>query len=524
MFNTMLDVLRYRAYDSPNKVALYDIDYQRAYTYKQLEARADAAAAFLVERLGLKPGDRVAVISGNSLYVIDLFFASCETGVIIDVVNPRLHQDEIAQMLEAEEPAAVFFSSKFGDKVLSVAESLSWSCIPVCFDGGCPVVDLSGADMESYVSDGTFAPIYPDSEDIQMLLHTGGTTGFPKAAMLSYRYFVMNSVAEMVSWRLTDADGVYAAMPLFHTSGWCVSMMPAFLAGSRVSLSREFSPDVFLDLVEARHLSVFMGADLLLSRVAASPRFEGTDFSRMRLLCCGASTVSQGTLDAFWAKGLRLFMGYGMTEYGPNGISSSVDQPMSENLRKPWIIGKPLVFNRVRIVREDGADAAVGEVGEVYLNGPLAFSGYWNNPVATAEAFDDGWVKSGDMAFIDEDGDITLCGRRKNMYISGGENVFPGEVERVLEGHPAVAEACVIGVPDGTWGEVGKAVLVLEPGADAAPDEIRAWLKSRLSTIKRPHYYAFAEGIPTNTAGKRDLASVRKAYGQPADGLGLAEG
>ena len=521
MFNTMLDVLRYRAYDSPNRIALYDVDYGRAYTYGQLANRADHAAAFLVERLGLKPGDRAAVVSGNSLYAIDLFFASCETGIIIDMVNPRLHENEIAQMLRNERPTALFFASKFGSKVLAAAEGLDWSCTPVCFDGGCPSVELTGADMEGYEGNGTFVPIQPSAEDTQMLLHTGGTTGFPKAAMLSYRYFTMNAVAEKMSWRLTDADGVYAAMPMFHTSGWNVSMMPAFLAGARVSLSRDFSADVFLDLVEDDHLTVFMGADLLLARIADNPRFPGTDFSKVRLLCCGACTVSQSTLDKYWAKGLRLFMGYGMTEYGPNGCCPSVDQPLNLNQQKPWIIGKPLMFTQARIVREDGTDAEVGEVGELFMKGPLAFSGYWENPEATAEAFDNGWVKSGDMAFMDEDGDITLCGRRKNMYISGGENVFPDEVERVLETHPAIAEACVIGVPDAKWGEVGKAVLVLETGEGLSPNGIRDWLKTRLSTIKCPNYYAFAKDIPTNTAGKRDLAFVRRLYGQPADGPGL---
>lgn len=517
MFETMLDVLRYRAQDTPNKVALRDMDYERSYTFGQLEARADHAAAFMVERLGLRRGDRVAIISGNSLYSVDLFFASCETGIIIDVLNPRLLEGEIAHMLKQEAPSAVFFSSQFAKRTFAAIEAAGIACTPVCYDG-CDGCELSGADMENYVADGAFRPIQPDWEDTQMLLHTGGTTGFPKAAMLSYRYFLMNAVSEAMSWRLTDGDGVYAAMPLFHTSGWNVSMMPAFLAGSRVSLSRDFSPDMFLDLVEAGHLTVFMGADLLLARVAQNPRFMSTDFSRVRLLCCGASTVSQSTLDRYWAHGLRLFMGYGMTEYGPNTACPTVDQPLTLNQKKPFIIGKPLIFNRVRVVREDGVDAAVGEVGELYLSGPLAFSGYWNNPEATAEAFDGEWVKSGDMGFIDIDGDITLCGRRKNMYISGGENVFPDETEHCLQSHPGIAEVCIIGVPDAKWGEVGKAVIVRNPGHSESRDEIAHWLESRISTIKRPHYYAFAESLPVNAAGKRDMRSIRNAYGHPCDG------
>ncbi len=515
----MLDVLRYRAQDTPNRVALRDIDYACSYTYGQLLTRADHAAAFLVEQLGLAKGDRVAVVAGNSLYTVDLFFASCQTGIIVDVVNPRLHAPEIAHMLEAEKPAAVFFGSQFASKVKEVLAGISAcaACTLICYDG-CEGVELAGTDMENYQANGSFKPIRPDWEDTQMLLHTGGTTGFPKAAMLSYRYFLMNAVAETTSWRLAETDGVYAAMPLFHTSGWNVSMMPAFLAGARVSLSRDFSPNIFLDLVEAGHLTVFMGADLLLSYVAQNPRFMGTDFARVRLLCCGASTVSQKTLDAYWAHGLRLFMGYGMTEYGPNTCCPSVDQPLSENLKKPWMIGKPLIFTQMRVVREDGSTADTGEVGELYLKGPLAFSGYWNNPEATAEAFDGGWVKTGDMAFIDEDGDITLCGRRKNMYISGGENVFPDETEHCMQAHPGIADVCVIGVPDDKWGEVGKAIIVRNADSNESRDEIASWLESRLSTIKRPHYYAFTDALPMNTAGKRDMAAIRKEFGSAADG------
>lgn len=517
MFATMLDALRYRAQDAPDKQAVYDLDGERTYTFRQMEDRAHRMAAFLVERLRLHRGDRVAVVSGNSIYAIDLFFASCETGIIVDVLNPRLYQQELVRMLEAEAPAAVFFSGRYAEKALAVVRALDAPVTTLCYEG-CPACELSGADIDGYRSVGTFVPVRPDWEDTQMLLHTGGTTGFPKAAMLSYRYFVMNALTEVISWRLTGEDYLYAAMPLFHTSGWNTSMLPAFMAGARISIAHDFSPETFIELVRKRRLTVFMGADLLLANVARHPQFMETDFSCVRLLCCGASTVSKATLGRFWAHGVRLIMGYGMTEYGPNVVSVSVDETLERNRQKPWIVGKPTVFNSARIVRADGTDAQVGEIGEIYLAGPLAFSGYWKNPEATAEAFDGKWVKTGDMGLIDADGDITICGRRKNMYISGGENVFPDEVEHCMQAHPGIADVCVIGVPDDKWGEVGKAVIVRSPHHAETRDELADWLRSRLSTIKRPRYYAFADSLPVNAAGKCDMPVIRRMYGNAADG------
>lgn len=511
MKTTMLDALKFQAQVRPDVVALYDIDNNTSYTWNELLARSYRMAAYLVDECELARGDMVATMCDTDIRVIDLFFASCLTGIIIDTLNPRLRAEEQLQMVESEGPRILFYSPTFEDKVHTVSSLVKSSLRLVSFD------EDNACKLDAYVTNGTFQPIYPDSEDIQMLIHTGGTTGFPKAAMLSYRYFFMNAAAECMSWRLGRGDSCYIALPLFHTAGWNVSLMPMIMAGGTISMTARFSNDAFFSLIEQERLSIFMASDTVLHRIADDPRFKDSDCTSVRLFCCGASEVSLHTLEAFWNRGLRLIMGYGMTEYGPNTICPGIDFSLEENHDKPFIIGKPLMFTQTRIVTPDGRDAKGDEPGELYLKGDLGFSGYWKNECATREMLEDGWIKTGDIASYDAEGYITLRGRKKNVFISGGENIFPAEIERVLEENPNVKEACVIGVPDSEWGEVGKAILALHPGAHLEKEEIDEWLTVRLSTIKRPHYYAFVESIPTNTVGKRDLKATQERYGEPHD-------
>jgi fatty-acyl-CoA synthase len=517
MWANMLDVVRYRSRETPNRVALYDADFHQALTWRMLEKRADRTAAYLTEHLGLRPGDRVAVLCNNDPYLLDLFFASCETGVIVDTLNPRLYGAELATLLDAEEPRVLMCTRRFEEKSRQVLQEMESPCPCVVLDG-----DASGSNpcgvLDTYVGSGAFRPFRPDSEDVQMLIHTGGTTGTPKAAMLSYRYFLMNAVGLAIDWQLTTRDAGYVAMPLFHTAGWNVTFLPVLYAGGRVTITRDFSCDVLFDLVEQGHLTVFMGADALLRRIAENPRFACTDCSGVRLWCCGGTSVMQPTLDAFWAQGRRLLMGYGMTEYGTNALCMDINTPDTLNRLKPYSIGRPLAFTEAKVVREDGTEVAPDEVGELYLRGALMFSGYWRNEKATAGVMEDGWIKTGDMATRDDRGYLTIRGRIKNMYISGGENVFPIEAERCLSAYPGIKDVCVIDVPDDTWGEVGKAVLVCDPGAQVDIASVRAWLEPRLSTIKRPKYYAITDSLPVSAAGKRDLREVRRMFGAAADG------
>lgn len=360
MFATMLDALKYHAQDRPDCVAVYDADRGVNHTWADMLGRAHRSAAFLTERLGLTRGDVVACVSDNDVLLIDLFFASCETGIVIDALNPRLKAVELGAMLRREAPRALFAGERFEEKAADALASTGQAA---------DVAVFSKADVEDYDPVGFFRPVAPGSEDAQLLIHTGGTTGVPKAAALSYRCLLMNAVAETASWRLTQRDACYAGMPLYHTVGWNVSMVPLLYVGGTVSVTARFDVETFFDLVEAGKVTVFTAADAILRRVAEHPRFDAADLSALRLVCCGASRVSQRALDLYWARGIRLVMGYGLSEYGPNAICPSLDFTLDESCKKPFIIGKPLMFTEARIVRDDGLDAQVGEAGELYLRG-----------------------------------------------------------------------------------------------------------------------------------------------------------
>lgn len=510
------DVVRFYAQSQPERIAVREWGNGGNHSWLDLYKRQNRMARFFT-KVGINMGDRVGFLCGNDILMLDAFFASYFTGAIIDPFNQRLIASELARMAQSEQPRLLFYESKWRDKALAMKQASPQNMNLVCIDSLSHDDEYAIADIEKESSDPLANDCPIKEHDTQMLVHTGGTTGFPKAAMLSYKCLFMNAVAETASWHLTQNERSYAAMPFYHTAGWNVLMLPVLFAGGEITLTKEFSADAFIALAEAGRMTAFMGADAMFRAVAAHPRFAKADFSKVRFMCCGASPVSQAVLDAFWSHGVKMLSGYGMSEYGPNGLCKEVNASFEESRRKPFSIGKPLAFTRARIANEDGSDAPLGEQGELWLRGELAFSGYWDNPSASTDAFDGEWVKTGDIAFMDADGDITVCDRKKNMYISGGENVFPLEVERAIEDCPEVLEACVIGVPDEKWGEVGKALIVAEPDNTPTIDGLRSWANAKLSTIKRPHYYALVDAIPKNAVGKRDLKAIKQLFGSAND-------
>lgn len=509
--NTYLrDIVRYRALETPNKTAVLDLDSRTEYTWEQLHARARAMAGFLSQTLELPKGARVGFLCGNGMTLIDAFFAALMTGIVLDTFNHRLIASELATMANREDLSALFFTRETRGKAYAMRNALAHPCRMICIDGPASYSEYSLKDQEN---DQPFTESYAhiDEGDPLMLIHTGGSTGLPKAAVLSVHNVFMNAISQVLTWGIDASWGTYACMPMFHTTGWNILTIPTLFAGGRLAISKEFSEMDFFDLAQDHRITVFSCADVMMKRIARHPRFRESDLSGIKFAVCGGGPLSRESLEAFWSKEVRVFSGYGMSEVGPFCLTPLASTSLAENKRKPFSVGRPMVFTEIRLVDEEGQDVPVGKEGELLLRGESMCDGYWNAPSASKEAFSQGWFLSGDIAVVDADGDVSICGRKKNMYISGGENVYPTEIERVLEQHPDVREACVIGVPDECWGEVGKALIVPErPGLSAA--ELRAWTQNRLSTIKRPHYYQLVDSIPTNSAGKRDLKKVRELY------------
>lgn len=513
MMSFIRDIVHFRARRTPNREAICDWDTGQRYTWKEMEFRAERLACFLVDALGVGKGDRVGFLSANNMLMLDIYYASFETGVVIDTYNHKLLIDELVAMAKAERPRVLFFSNAYWEKALAMQESLDGACKLVCIE---EVSDVAScytlADLEATIPH-QLEPVSINFDDPQMLIHTGGTTGLPKAAVLTFRSLFMNSVTGILSLGYTADDVACAGMPLCHTAGWNVTLLPLLLVGGRIVLTKGFSPDTFLDIAKKEKPTVFLAADAMLRAIAAHPRFEDADLSSFKWVMGGGGPVSLCSMEAFWSKGVKLLTGYGMTETGPNNVAPDVTISLEENKAKPFSVGKPLAFTELRIVDSAGNDLDPGGCGEILMRGELSFQGYWGCEEETQNAFEGDWVRTGDIGMFDADGDLTLCGRTKNMYISGGENIFPIEIERCLETHPAIREACVFGVSDDQWGEVGKALVVKKPDAVLDQAELQCFLLDSLSTIKRPRYFEFVSDIPKNNAGKRDEKAIRKHYG-----------
>ena len=294
-----------------------------------------------------------------------------------------------------------------------------------------------------------------------------------------------------------------------HIAALAQTLLPPLIKGGRSILEASFDVDRTYDLIESERVTIMFGVPAMFNFIAQSPRWDTADLSSLRNLLCGGAPVPEPLIRRYQERGLTFLQGYGMTETSPGALFLSAE----DSVRKAGTAGVPSFFTDVRVVTADGRDAAPGEPGEVIVQGPNVMLGYWNKPEATAEALRDGWFHSGDIAVKDEEGYARIADRLKDMIISGGENIYPAEVEEVLYGHPAVAECAVIGVPDERWGEVGKAIVVLRPGMTATAEEIIKFFDGRLARYKIPKHVEFVDALPRNGSGKILKHVLRERHG-----------
>ncbi len=510
---TIHNLMRQRVRFSHSHEAVYDYDTNLRYTYGDMELRSDKLAHFLVNVLGLKKGDRIGFCAVNHVAMFDAFFTTFKTGIIITTYNCLLKETELLTLINNEAPKVIFYTRE----VAAGAEAmkmLGFSQEFICLD------DIETDDKYRYsdimgLTDYTI-PTPPEMtfEDIQMLIHTGGTTGIPKAAMLSYRTIFYNQLVEHLYLQVIEDDSAIQTLPLFHTAGWNVMTLPILAAGGRIILTRSFAPDNLLKIIETERPTVGISVETIFKAMANHPSFETADLSSYRLLLVGAAPTGKELLERYWNKGVKIVNSYGMTEIGPNNMSHPIGMMSIDDLRKKWnSCGKPAPFNCIRLLDENGNEVGPGEKGELVFKGKLLFSGYWNDQEATEKMFNDGWVHTGDVGYLDEDGFCYISGRKKNMYISGGENIFTQEISDVISAMEGIDDVFIIGVPDEKWGEVGRALVVLSQGSSVTPEEIKAKVKHDLSTIKVPKYITFLDAIPKNAVGKSDLVTIKELFG-----------
>lgn len=471
--------LRDSARRGPARVA---IDYDgREVTYAELDRRSDALASDLLKRR-LRRGDRVATLTGNSPEHVIVFFACAKAGLMLLPLNWRLAAAELRFQLEDAEPSVFLVEEEHR----ALAEATEWPFEALAPpDGGAESVDAEVQD-----------------DDGLLLIYTSGTTGRPKGAVLTHANCFWTNLSLDLATSLRADDVVLQLLPQFHCGGWNVQALLAWWKGAKVVLERSFEPERVLSLLAKKHVTTMMGVPAIYLFLSQEPGFAEADLSSLRLAVVGGAPMPEALIALWQARGVEIVQGYGLTEAAPNVLCL----PPEEAMRKMGSAGKPYPFVEVKLADD----------GELLVRGPNVFPGYWRNPEATAAVFRDGWLLTGDIAEVDDDGCYRIKGRVKDMYISGGENVYPAEVESVLHEHPSVADVAVVGTADERWGEVGVAFVVL--GAPAREDELLAHCRSRLAGFKVPKRVRFVDALPMSAMNKvlKDELRALDVVGVPA--------
>lgn len=485
---------------SPEKVAAKEAETGHTLTYGQLGRLSDALCTHLQQQYGVQTGDRIALLAENNLEYIALFAAMQRMGFVLVPLNYRLASAELDYLLKDSGPKLVICEDKFeatlkaGEVLAKVPHYLPWATLQAF------------CEAQKDETQPPF-PLQPVGEDHPaFILYTSGTTGFPKGAIYSHKMLFWNSINTAMSLIINTESGTVNVMPPFHTGGWNVLTTPFLHHGAYTVLMRKFDPEQVLQLLQEERATLFMGVPTILKMMADAPGFEAAEFPDLHYLIVGGEPMPIPLIEKWDEKGVPVRQGYGMTEVGPNLFSLH----QADAIRKKGSIGRPNFYVQTRIVDAQGQDVATGTPGELWLKGPMVTPGYWQNEAATQKSITDGWFHTGDMVRADEGHYFFVVDRIKNMYISGGENVYPAEVERVLQAHPAVAEAAVIGVPDEKWGESGRAFVVLHAtGKSEEAETLRAHCKAHLAKFKVPRDIVFLDELPKNDTGKINRAALK---------------
>jgi fatty-acyl-CoA synthase len=486
-----------RARKTPHRTALIHQD--RATSYAALHERT-TRLAHVLRAAGIRRGDRVAYLGPNHPSYLETLFATGVLGAVFVPLNARLAGPEIAYQLADSGAKALIHPSSQAVLVDGIRGETDVR-VRIVVDG----------DYEERLAAASDEPIDEQIglDDTCIVMYTSGTTGRPKGAMLSHSNLTWNAFNVLVDQDVATDETALVSAPLFHTAGLNMLTLPVLLKGGTCVLVEAFDPGATLDLIERYRITFMFGVPAMFDQVSRHPRWAEADLSSLRMLSCGGSPVPAPLIAAYQARGLTFLQGYGMTEAAPGVLFLDAEHSVS----KAGSAGVPHFFSDVRVVRPDLSPAGVGETGEVIVRGPHVMPGYWGLPEETAAAFSDGWFRTGDAARTDSDGYVTIVDRLKDMIISGGENIYPAEVEEALLAHPDIVECAVIGMADEKWGEVCRAVVVARQGASLDPEEVLASLAGRLAKYKIPKSVVVVEALPRTASGKVLKARVRTLHG-----------
>lgn len=502
------DYLARRELYTPEKTGF--VDYGKApvwrLTFREANQRANRLANWLKAQ-GIQKGDRVAILARDGYEHLDVFFACGKLGAIHTALNWRLNWNELLDIFQVTTPKILIFSDDFRANVEQLTARYPLICLHLDGEG------LPGSlHFEQVVQSSPHTPVTCETleaEDIAALIFTGGTTGTPKAAQVSHRMIAWNTLNTVIH-DVTHNDVYLNVFPMFHTGGLFVYTLSQVIFGGTTIFIRQFDPAQVLDLLERERVTIFAAVPTMYQMLTTAPNWASADLSSLRFCTSGGAPLPVPLVEKYTAeKGIRFKQGFGMTEFGP-GIFALAPE---DAIRKAGSIGRPNFFVDARIVDDDGNFLGPNQEGELVLKGPSYCSGYFNNPQATAEAVDArGYFHTGDVARYDDEGYFYIVDRKKDMFISGGENVYPAEIEKVLYQHPAVHMCAVIGLPDPKWGEAGKACVVLKPGAQVTEAELLTFMSERLAKYKVPKSVTFMEALPISAAGKILKRELRQQF------------
>ncbi len=476
---------------SPQATAIKDGDTGREISYAQFHQLSSRGAQVLSEKFGIRKGDRVAVLSLNELEYVFLFFALQRLGATLVPMNFRLTQREVDHVISDCKPKLIVYQNEFSTLVESLQPPLA------------PEFRYLLTGENSFASDiltegASYSSFHSRPETTAMVIYTSGTTGSPKGAMITHEMLFWNSINTTLRLNISQTDSTVIFLPLFHTGGWNVLTTPFIHRGAKVIFLKKFDGDQILTLTEKENATLLFGVPTTMDMMARSEKFKSVNLASLRYAIVGGEPMPVELIQTWHDKGVPVRQGYGLTEFGPNVFSLNEE----DAIRKIGSIGFPNFYIDARIVNDEGQELAADQVSELILKGPMCMSGYWNNPKATQETIIDGWLHTGDLVRRDSEGYFYVVGRKKDMFKSGGENVYPAELEKVIRALPGVREVAVVGIPDVKWGEVGKAFVVLEDSAPLQEQEILNHCIQNLAKFKVPKHFQFMATLPKSDSGK----------------------
>lgn len=460
----------------PNKMAIIEQKSGVRFTYQELSAEVQKLAEKLNFR-GVKIGDRVAYLANNNIEHVTLFLACARLGAIFVPLNFRLSCLELEEILTRIEPKLFLGRGEW---------------------------DLNFETLDQLVEQKSFLAPEVGNNLPLLMLFTSGSTGQPKGVLFHGEMLLTNQRETCKGWGLQSSDVAMVETPFFHTGGYNVLCLPLIYLGGTIIIAEKFDVTNFVKTLESEKISVYFGVPTMFQMISEDPRFNTVDFSSIRFFISGGAYCPVELIKTYQEKGLMFKQGFGLTEVGPNCFLLAEE----DAIKKVGSIGRPMPHTEVLLLKDDGSNAGVGEVGELLLRGPHVTCGYWNEFDRYRESLFDGYFKTGDLARLDADGFYYIAGRKKDMYISGGENVYPAEVEKALRSLEGVHEAVVVPVPHEKWGEVGLALLRSDKNYQL--NELKSSLNDRLSRYKQPHYLQIVKEFPLLASGKIDRVQLKE--------------